>query len=50
MMERRKVGAITAKQCKTRRGISLPSKKKEKSDIRDDTDLNQTNDKYLMQL
>ena len=54
-MERRKVEAMAAKQRKARGEISLSSKEKDESDTKDNTDLNQVdlnqvNDKYLMEL
>lgn len=50
MMENRKVEAMVAKQRRTRRGISLFSKKKknDESDIEDRIDLDQAI--YLLQL
>ena len=49
-MERRKAEAIAAKWRRARRRISLSSKEEDESDIRDDTDSDQTNEKYLRQL
>ena len=50
MMERRKAEAIAAKRRRARRGISLSSEEEDESDIGDDTDPDQANDKYLLQL
>lgn len=48
MIERQKVQSMVIKQRRTRRGINLSSKKEDKSDIKDNTDLYQTNNKYLL--
>ena len=50
MIERQKAKAMVAKWCKARGGISSSSKKEDESDTGDDTDLDQADDKYLMQL
>lgn len=48
IVEKRKIKTITKKYCRGRREISLSSKEKknDKSDTRDDRNLDQTNDKY----
>ena len=43
MIKRRKVEAMVAKRHRARGGMSLSSKEKDESDIRDDTDLDQAN-------
>ena len=50
MMERRKAEAMAAKRRRARGGISLSSEKEDESDNVDDTDLDQANDKYPLQL
>ena len=50
MMERRKAEAMAAKQRRARKQISFSSKEEDKSDTGDDTDLDQVNDEYLLQL
>lgn len=49
--EKRKIKAITTKQKRAKEGINLFSEKKEsyKSNTKDKIDLNQANDKYLLQ-
>ena len=47
-MEKRKAEAIAAKRRRARRKISLSSEKEDKSDTKDDTYLDQANDKYLL--
>ena len=49
MMERQKAKAMAAKRHRTRVGISLFIEKKDKSDIKDNMDLKQANDKYPLQ-
>lgn len=51
-MKKRKRKAIAAKRQRAKREINLFSKKEEyyKSDNRDEIDLDQTNNKYLLQL
>lgn len=41
---------MAAKQCKAKRRMSLSSEKKNKSDIGDDIDPDQVNNKYSLQL
>ena len=41
---------MAAKLHKAREGISLSSKKEDENDIGDDTDLDQANNKYPLQL
>ena len=50
MIKRWKTKAIAAKYCRDRRGISLFSKEERnyESEIGDDTNLNQANNKYLL--
>ena len=50
MIERRKAEAMAAKRRIARRGIGLSSEEEDESDTGDDTDPNQTNDKYPSQL
>lgn len=50
MVQRRKIEAMAAKQCRARGGISLSSKKEDESDIGNDIDPDQANDKYPLQL
>ena len=50
MMERRKAEPMAAKRRRARGEISLSGEKKDESDTRDDTDPDQANDKYLLQL
>lgn len=52
MIERRKTKVIAAKRWRARRGVSLFNKEERnyESDTRDKTDLDQVNDKYLLQL
>ena len=50
MMERQKAKVMAAKRRRTRGGISLSSEKEDGSDSRDNTDADQANDKYLLQL
>lgn len=51
MVERLKTEAIAAKRHRNQRRISLFNKKEEnyENDIRDDTNLDQANDKYPLQ-
>lgn len=49
-MEKQKIKAMAAKQYKVKGGIILSSKEEDECDIKDDTDLNQANDKYSLQL
>ena len=39
---------MAAKQYKAKRGISLSSQKEDESDIKDNMDLDQIDDKYLL--
>ena len=48
--ERRKAKAIAVKQRRVRGGISLSGKKEDENDIKNDTDPDQTEHKYLLQL
>lgn len=50
MVERQKTKSMAAKRCKNRKKISLSSKKKTnyKGDTKNDIDLNQANNKYLL--
>lgn len=41
---------MAAKWCKTREKMNSSSKEKNKSDIKNDIDLDQAGDKYLLQL
>ena len=50
MIEKRKAEAMAVKQRRARRGISLFNKKKDKSDLGDNKDLDQANNKYSLQL
>lgn len=50
MIEKRKVEVIAVKWCKARGKISSSNEKKDKSDIRKDTDLDQANNKYPVKL
>ena len=50
MMERRKAEATVAKRRRARRGISSSSEEEDKSDTGDDTDPDQADDKYPLQL
>lgn len=51
MIEKQKTKAIAAKYCRTKKGINLFSKEKKnyKCDIKNNTDSNQANNKYLLQ-
>ena len=51
MVERQKTKTMATKRCKDREGISLSSEKEGnyESNTRDDTDLDQANNKYLLQ-
>ena len=49
-MEKQKVESMATKQCRARGRISLSREKKDESDTRDDTDPDQANDKYPLQL
>lgn len=46
MMKRRKTETMIIQQYRARKEISLSSKKEDESDIRDNTDPNQADDKY----
>lgn len=50
MIEQRKIKSMVAKYCKNKKEISLLSKKKEdyKSDNRNNINLNQANNEYLL--
>lgn len=50
MVEKRKTKAMTMKHCKDRRGFSLFNEEKAnyKSNIKDDTDWDQADNKYLL--
>ena len=50
MIKRRKAEVMAAKRCRARRRIILSSEKKDKNDTGDDTDPDQANDKYPLQL
>ena len=50
MMERRKAEAMATKRRRARGGISLSSEEEDESDIGDDTDPDQANDEYPLQL
>ena len=50
MMERRKAEAMAAKRRRARGGISSSSEEEDESDTGDDTDPDQANDKYPLQL
>ena len=50
IIERWKAEAMAGKRCKTRKKISLSIEEEDKSDIKDDTDPDQTNNKYPLQL
>ena len=50
MMERRKAEAMAAKRRRARGGMSLSSEEEDESDIGDDTDLDQADDEYPLQL
>lgn len=47
MIERRKAEAMIAKQLRTRGKIGLSNEEKNESNTKNNTDLNQANDKYL---
>lgn len=50
MVKRRKIKAMTIKYCKDKKRISLFNRKKEnyENNIKDNTDLDQANYKYLL--
>ena len=50
IVKKRKIEAMTAKRCKDKKGINLSNEEKRnyKSNIGDNTDLDQTNNKYLL--
>lgn len=50
IIKRQKAEAMATKQHRVRGEISLSSEKEDESDIRDDTNLDQANDKYSLQL
>ena len=50
MIKRRKAETMAAKQRRARGGICLSNEEKDESDIRDDRDPDQANDKYPLQL
>ena len=50
MIEKGKTKAMTAKWRRARGGISLSNKEEDKSDTKDNIDLDQSNDKYPLQL
>ena len=50
IMEKQKAKAMAAKRRRTRRKISSSNKREDESDTGNDTDPDQANDKYLLQL